>query len=81
MENNYRLVDEYKRPGFRPLSKIQAHPCFPDARVIIMRRRQKKLYAVAAELLTTYTTTNHYVLSVIDHAAMHAYIFKLRCDG
>ena len=80
MKNKYRLVDEYKYLGFRPLSKVQAHSHFSDARVIVMRRRQKKLYAAVAAQDTIHTTTSHYALSVIDHAAMPVYILRSRFD-
>ena len=80
MKNKFRLVDEYKYPGFHPLSKVKVHPWLTDARVIVMRRRQKKLYADVAGQYTIHTTTRHYASCVTDHAAMHEYILRSRCD-
>ena len=80
MEKRQRLVDEYKYPGFRPLSTIKNHPIDNDARIIVLRRRQKKLYVdVVANLITRFMTERH-GLSAIYHAAMREYILRLKSD-
>ena len=48
MKKYNRLVDEYRYPGFRPLSRVLHHPDNPDGRIITLQRRQKKLSAARA---------------------------------
>ena len=71
MHNRQRLVDEYRYPGFRPLSTIKNHLVDSDTRIITMRRRQKKQYADAVERLITHSMIERHDLSVIYHAETH----------
>jgi len=80
MEKRQRLVDEYRYPGFRPLSTIRNHPNDPDARIITMRRRQKKLYAEVAGRLIIRSMTERQGSSETFHAEIPEYTLKLRFD-
>jgi hypothetical protein len=80
MEKRQRLVDEYKYPGFRPLSTIQNHPVDNDARIITLRRRQKKLYAAVVVKPILHSMTERHDLSAIYHAAIREFILRLKSD-
>jgi hypothetical protein len=73
-----RLVDEYAYPGFRPLSRVRAHPYKEDTRIITLRRRQKKLYVEHAAQHLMYFMTENFVLSAISPVVMHGFILKLK---
>jgi hypothetical protein len=78
MGKKKRLLDEYRFPGFRPMSKIQGIFGDPKARVIILKRIQKKRYADAVAQPIAGTTTGKLNGHGICRAGMPGYIWKQR---
>jgi hypothetical protein len=78
MENKIRLIDEYRYPGFRPLTMVTHHPQDPGARIITLRRRQKKRYAGNAGPFIISFTIGKTASSETSPAVMRASTFKSR---
>jgi hypothetical protein len=80
MEKRQRLADEYKYPGFRPLSIIRNHPGFEGARIITLQRRQKKQSVEIADRRITHFMIGKSDSSETCLAAMPVSILRLKLD-
>lgn len=81
MGKGRRLLDAYRFPGCRPLSRIHGVFGDPKARVIRLERTQKKRSAAAVAGYTTATTTRPCDGCETCRAGMPGYTWKWKFDG
>jgi hypothetical protein len=74
-------MDEYRFPGFRPLTAVKGKFGDNKARVIQLARLQKKPHAAAAERSAKVSTTGKQKMSGICPAAMPEFISPWRRGG
>jgi len=78
MKKIKKLLDEYRFPGFSPLSAVKGKFGDNRARIIHLARRQKKLFAVVAEFRIAVSMIVKPGRSEIYPAAMPGSIWNLR---
>jgi hypothetical protein len=81
MKKTKKLLDEYRFPGFRPLTVIKGKFGDSKARIIKLVRRQKKRFAVYAVQPARHSMTGKPDWSGICPVAMPEYIWKSKCGG
>lgn len=81
MKKTKRLLDEYRFPGFRPLSAVKGKFGDNKARIIKLVRLQKKRFAAVAARPTRASMTGKPGWSGIYPAVMPEFILKSRYGG